>query len=382
MTRFITLIMFLLAGMLVLSFGGAHATEEINQYYYDLEGYEEVLVPAVAVRVERDTTGGHDYALKMDIVTVQVLKGAYRGQELVIENAQLGNPAYDIVVAEGDKVLLRLEVVDGEIVSSYLEDQYRLGSLYVMLLLFVVIVLIIGRGSGLRTLASLAFTVLLVTQVLVPLSLKGYNPLLVAIGIGALASVLTLTVVGGWNTKSLHASVGTLGGLVVAGIFATAFGRLSGLTGLSSQEAQMLLYVPQGVTYNFQGLLFAGILIGALGAIMDIGMSIASSMHEIKATKPTINRWQLFSSGMSVGRDVMGTMTNTLILAYTGSALPLMMLFVAYEMPLIKVFNMDMISTEIVRALAGSIGLIFAIPITALAAIFFKSNRHKSTSAS
>jgi uncharacterized membrane protein len=133
----------------------------------------------------------------------------------------------------------------------------------------------------------------------------------------------------------------------------------------------MLTYIPQAVTFDFKGLLFSGIILGSLGAVMDIGMSIASSIEEIHRVNPSLTRKELFSSGMNVGQDVMGTMTNTLILAYTGSSIPLLLLFMAYETSFVKILNLDIIATEVIRSLTGSIGLVVAIPITALASSFF-----------
>lgn len=124
---------------------------------------------------------------------------------------------------------------------------------------------------------------------------------------------------------------------------------------------------------NYQGLLFGSILIGALGAVMDIGMSIASTIDEVRKVHPEANFQNLFNAGMNVGRDVMGTMSNTLILAYTGAALPLLLLLVANNMSLSKILNMEMIAVEAVRALAGSIGLVLCIPITALVSAFMYS---------
>jgi len=156
--------------------------------------------------------------------------------------------------------------------------------------------------------------------------------------------------------------------VLVAGGIAFFVGSLASLTGLGDEEAQMLMYIPQQVNFDFKGILFAGIIIGALGAVMDVGMSIASSMREVEAAKPEITTKDLIRSGMNVGRDIMGTMSNTLILAYTGGSLQLMLLFMAHDFSLTEVINWDMIASEVVRALAGSIGLIFTIPLTAMVA--------------
>ncbi len=141
------------------------------------------------------------------------------------------------------------------------------------------------------------------------------------------------------------------------------------MTGMSTEEASMLLYIPQGIQFDFKALLFSGILLGALGAVMDVAMSIASSIEEVYKANKELSRGELFSAGMEVGKDVMGTMSNTLILAYTGSSIPLLLLFMAYDTPLVRMLNLDIIATEIVRSLAGSIGLILTIPLTAVVTV-------------
>jgi len=169
--------------------------------------------------------------------------------------------------------------------------------------------------------------------------------------------------------------MGTSFGVIIAGIIAFYVGNKASLSGLSAEEATMLMYIPQGIEFNFRQLLFAGIIMGSLGAAMDIGISIASSIEEIHKANPRLSRGRLFRSGMNVGKDVMGTMVNTLILAYTGTSIPMLLLFMAYETELSKVFNLDVIATEVVRSLSGSIGLILTIPITALFASYYSKEQ-------
>jgi uncharacterized membrane protein len=183
-------------------------------------------------------------------------------------------------------------------------------------------------------------------------------------------TVLTLTIVSGFNRKSLSAILGTLSGVFIAGGIAYIIGTLSKLTGLNSEEAVMLIYIPGDIDLNLKGILFAGILIGTLGAVMDVSMSIASSMHEIKTIKSDISRKDLFKSGMNVGRDIMGTMSNTLILAYTGASIPILIIFTAYNISFVEIINLDIMATEIIRAVAGSIGIVLSIPLTAAITVF------------
>jgi uncharacterized membrane protein len=157
---------------------------------------------------------------------------------------------------------------------------------------------------------------------------------------------------------------------MVAGLLALVVGSAVRLTGFSSEEAQMLLYM-EGGPIDVRGLLFAGIIIGSLGAVMDVCVSIAAASLEVHCANPRLCFKDLVGSAMNVGRDIMGTMANTLILAYVGTAMPLLLLFMGYRMPWTTIANSDLVATEVVRALAGSIGLVTAIPLTALASGLF-----------
>ncbi len=238
------------------------------------------------------------------------------------------------------------------------------------------LLIVVGGIKGLKSLASLLITIGLIFFVLFPLTLWGFNPLLVSIVIAGVISLIVFRIIGGRTVKSLSAALGTLAGVAIAGILAFMVGKMVHLTGLSSQESRILLY-SMNLKINYQGLLFGSILLGALGAVMDIGMSISSAIDEVRKVHPKANFKNLFDSGMNVGRDVMGTMSNTLILAYTGSALPLLLLLVANKVSFSKIINLEMISSEIVRALAGSIGLVLCIPITAAIAAYLHTKPEK-----
>ncbi len=167
--------------------------------------------------------------------------------------------------------------------------------------------------------------------------------------------------------------MGTVFGVIAAGLLALWIGELSYLTGFSSEEAQMLFYM--GKAINIRGLLFAGIIIGSLGAVTDVGMSIASAVSEIRDAQKRARPAHLTAAGLNVGRDIMGTMANTLLLAYVGGAFPLLLVLTGYEMPWLRIANMDVIATEFVRGMAGSIGLIISVPVTAVTAGFLMGKK-------
>ncbi len=302
---------------------------------------------------------------KQDFTVRITTRGEYHGMEFQLENIKMGHPLYDLDLRVGQRVILYSEL-EGEVISnigiqSYARDYY----IYILLAIFVIVLLIFGGKKGLLALVTLIIMGLVIIFALLPLVLRGYNPLILAIIFSSLITVVTLFIVGGISNKSFAAICGVIGGLVVAGILAWVFGNAAYLTGFSSEEAQMLAFIDDGNIIDVRGLLFAGIIIGTLGAVLDVGMSIASSMTEIKASNPSISPTELFKTGMNVGRDIMGTMVNTLILAYTGGSLPLLLIFRAYETPYDRIINMDLIATEVVRSLVGSLGLIVAIPLTA-----------------
>ncbi|WIF94824.1 YibE/F family protein [Caminicella sporogenes] len=303
-------------------------------------------------------------------VKLKILTGKYKGEIFHIKNVQSGNPVYDIPVQKGDKVIVMLEeLADGNVevnIADYVRDEY----IFYLIGIFTLILLFIGKFKGLKTLITLIITMISIFKILLPLMLKGYNPIILTVLISTFITVISIFIISGIGRKSISAILGTISGVVIAGILAFIIGGRVKLTGLSAEEAAMLLYIPQNVKFNFQYLLFSGILLGALGAVMDVSMSIASSIEEINKINRNMTVKELFLSGMNIGKDIMGTMANTLILAYTGSSIPLILLFMAYDTSLLKIINLDIVATEIIRSLSGSIGLISTIPITAITAAF------------
>jgi uncharacterized membrane protein len=309
-------------------------------------------------------------------VMVEIVSGPFKGHVAETQHFITGTPAYDIHISAGDRVLLAIETIGGEVSAVYVADNERDRSVMWFALLFALVLAGFGGLKGLKSLLSLAITGVMIIWFFIPMLLSGNNPILLAVIVSAVATAFTITMVGGLNSKSAAAIIGTVGGVLTAGLLAVAAGGMASLTGLSTQEAQMLVYIPQGIDFDFRGLLLAGIIIGALGAVMDVGMSIASSISEVHKADRSAPVKRLFWSGMNVGRDIMGTMANTLILAYTGSSLSLLLLVRAYDIDMIRLMNMDSIASEVIRALAGSMGLIAAIPITALmAALFYAKSR-------
>lgn len=298
---------------------------------------------------------------------VKISTPPFEGQIYTVLNMTSGaNPLLGQRARVGDKVVLYAEIdKQGKVLNLFMQDLGREKVLWTLAGVFVLLMLVLGRLKGLAALASLLFTGFLIAKVLLPAILKGYNPLLVTIGISSLATIATMVMVAGLTRKTLSAVLGTVAGVLVAGLFAFWAGDATRIVGLDIEEASLLLQIPQNIQIDFRGLLFSGIIIGTLGAVMDVGISIASAIHEVRMADPSLSRSDLFKAGMNIGKDVMGTMSNTLILAYAGSSIPLLLLYMAHEIPMVRIVNSDLIASEIIRSLAGSIGLIMAIPLTA-----------------
>lgn len=311
---------------------------------------------------------------------IEITEGKHKGETYWMRNSIETFDIYNIVVEKGEKILVAIdEDEEGNVVNLHIYDKRRDILLTVLVILFILSVIIIGGKQGLKAILTLMFTIVIIINVLLPLILRGFNPILVAITILFIIICVTLIVIGGFSYKTLAAVLGTTGGVIIAGLFAYIFGKAVELTGLAGDSVQQLVYLLDFPDLNFQGILFASIIIGSMGAIMDVSISIASSMYEIVSLQPKIKKNVLMKSGMNIGRDIIGSMSNTLILAYTGSSCELMLLFMASGTTFKEIVNLDLIATEIIRAIGGSIGLAFTIPLTVLlSTLIYKSKNLKT----
>lgn len=342
-----------------------------DEYFldYDIESTRGKVIKIVDEDVEYIEAMGNS-KITTQYIKVKVERGRFEGETVLVENIIDETYLYNIKVSEGQMVTIDLEMTkEGEFIKGYITEIVRDKYIYYMIGAFVIVLVSIGGMKGFKTLLTLSFTVLCIFKLFLPRVLAGENPIILSIGISVLVTLVTIFVVSGFNKKSLAAIIGTIGGVLIAGMITLLVGVAGNLTGLGNDEAQMLMVIPQATKFNFQGLLFAGIILGALGAVMDVCMSISSSMTEIREADSSISYLRLFKSAMNVGKDMMGTMSNTLILAYTGSSMYMMLLFMAHDIPWESIANKDLIVSEVLRALAGSIGLILSIPVTALAFI-------------
>lgn len=317
-------------------------------------------------------------------VKIEILEGEYETKEFTTDFIL----SYDIEgkilayeLKKGDTVTAQLSIDENGNVKPSIEGIVRSNYIYIMVAIFLLSIILVGGKKGIKAIVGLIITILAVWFILIKLIFAGYNAILMSIVTCAVIIVLTFFVIGGINKKVITAAIGTLGGVISAGIVASIFSHLAELSGACEDAIQLSMNM-KTATFNFRDLIFAGIVISALGACMDVGMSIASSLDEIKNKTKDISWKELFKSGMNIGRDVIGTMTNTLILAYVGGALKLILLFMACNMPITEILNKETIVEEIISAIAGSMGVVYTIPITAFVYAFLnrKKTIYKTTS--
>lgn len=296
---------------------------------------------------------------------VELLSGPWKG--LVLEGSNYLSVYSNVDAREGTKIVVRLDTDDnGEPYIISIPNYDRVPMLVGLLLAFAALLVIIGGKKGIMALLGLVYTLLCLWLILVPMVLRGADPVLASILIVALTTAASLFLLTGISKKTLCASLGCVGGVAAAGLFAAVSGTISPLNGFNMSEAEELVLRAFDYDLHISGLFVSGILIASLGAVMDVAMSISSACWELRELNPQLSKSELFRSGMNIGRDAMGTMANTLILAFAGSSFNTLLLLQVYDYPFLQVFNTDAIAEELIRGVAGSIGIILTVPLVAL----------------
>lgn len=330
------------------------------------EGYTYEKAIVVAITKDNLAEDGNRYGTQE--VVVQIKSGELKGQEF-----DAVNPSGSLFGAEcevGTRVIVIVSSnEDSVVVTVYSLD--RTKAIYLFVLLFATAVCLIGGKKGVMAVGSLAFTLICIVYLMFPLIYQGVSPIAITIVVSALATVVTLGLLGGASQKTAAAILGTVAGVVIAAVAALVFGKAAGISGYNVSDIETLNYVAQNSSIRIGQLLFSGIIISALGATMDVGMSIASTIQEVSDTNSSLGMKELFFSGIHVGRDMMGTMTNTLIFAYVGGSLTTLITNYAYDLSYQQLANSYVIGIEIMQGLSGSLGVVLTVPITAALAAFF-----------
>ena len=311
-------------------------------------------------------------------VKVEILEGDYDTQEFTtnyILSYDMEGKILAYELKKGDKVWVQITKTPEGKVSVEIENVVRQNYIYFMVILFLLSILLVGGKRGIKAIVGLAITIVAVYLIMVKGIMAGYNPIWMSVLTSLIIIVLTFIIIGGGvNKKIVTAALGTFGGVLVAGIIASIFSYLLKLSG-AGEDSILLSVNSTNLTFNFRDLIFAGIVISALGACMDVGMSIASSLDELRLKTKDMEWKELFKSGMNIGRDIIGTMANTLILAYVGSSLTLILLFLTCDFSFVQIVNKETIATDIISAISGSMGVVYTVPITAFIYGFLNRNK-------
>ncbi len=300
-------------------------------------------------------------------IDVEILEGEYKGKVYSVVNVLTNR--HNIFANKGMKAIFTIRKKDGKEhvwFYNYKMDRY----IYTLVGLFVLTLLFFGKVSGAKSILSLIFTGVIIIFVLIPIIFRGGNPIPWTIFLSSVITVVTFLLIGDFNRKTYAAILGTIIGVMISGIISYIFGNLSKLSGIHMEKGEQILYLAADYKIRINGLMFTSILIASLGAINDVAMSIASSCNELYKRNPDIHLDDLFASLMDIGKDIMGTMTNTLILAFTGSSLNLMLMIWGFQMGTKQFINMPIIAIEMIQALSGSIGIVLTVPITSLISIY------------
>ncbi len=296
-------------------------------------------------------------------VRVKMLTGVRKGEELDVTSSS--GYLFGAACTVGMKVIV-MQSVAGETTIASVYSQDREWVIYIFAILYLLALCIIGGKQGIKGCLGLIFTFFCVIFVYLPLVYLGYSPFWSAVFICFLTTLVTMYLIGGPTKKTCAATLGTLAGVVLAGISAWCFSKASGISGYNVSDIETLTTLWNTNQIQVGGLLFSGLLISCLGAVMDVAMSISSAIDEIYKQNSSLTRKELFKAGMRVGRDMMGTDSNTLILAFAGSSVSTLLLNYAYDLPYQQIINSNNIGIAIMQGLAGSFGIVLSVPLTVL----------------
>ena len=316
-------------------------------------------------------------------VVVEVLKdnlqedGSRVGDQVVLLKMETGPQAGQIVEANSPNGLLfgtvcrpGIDVITisslvGQLNVTTVYNVDRSMPIYIFIATFLILLCLIGGKKGVKSAIALIFSFVCFIYLFFPMIMKGNSPFLAAILTSSIVIAATICLINGFTIKALSAIISTFLGLLTAGLAADIFGYFTSLSGYNVSNIEALLFVGQNTLIDVGQLLFAGVLFASLGAVMDIAMDISSAVNELHQKNPNLTFKELFKSGMNVGRDVMGTMSTTLILAFFGGSLGVWVLDYVYDLPYLQLMNSNSIGIEIMQGISGSFGVIFTVPIVA-----------------
>ncbi len=357
--------------ILFIYFGNQIASKDMTAFNStDKMRVEKAKITEIIEVVEQTEAVGDDTSvlIKDVLYKAELLSGVDKGS--VVSGVQNINSYFKVTpkeVAVGDKIVM-YQMPSDQYSADWVYGEYmRTDGLIVLGIIFALLLLLFGRMKGLQTLLSMTFTVLAIFLVFIPAILSGYNVYLWTMIICLFVTIMSLTIVSGVNMKTLAASIGCIFGIAFSAVLVLVTDHFLKLTGVVDEDSIYLLLMNPDHPIDLKSIFFGAIVIGCMGALLDVSMSISAALYEIKEKYAANTFSQIVSSGMTIGRDTIGTMANTLILAYIGSSLSIVLLLITYNPSMLDLLNREMVVIEIMQALIGSLGILLTVPLTSMA---------------
>lgn len=338
-----------------------------NDYYiYSSEYYAYDKAEVIEIMSE-DLTLSDDYEgcyTGSQEITVEFISGAYKGEQISLTNSL--SLTHNILVEEGSKIIIKIDQPEGVAAYYSVYGYARDTGLIIIGVLFTLVMLLIGKVKGIKSVIGLGTSLYIIVVFLLPAIYRGWSPIYMTIITVMLISTISFLLLNGFCNKTYTAIVSTIIGVLISVAFFYLFQNLLNLTGFNLEEADQLIMISRSTNLQINEVFFAAVMISSLGALIDTTMSIAAAMYEIGEVNPRIERKVLFQSGITIGQDMIGTMCQTLILAFVGSAIATLLVLISYGTQWNQFISSDYIALEVVQAISGSMAIIFAVPITAI----------------
>lgn len=365
----------LIISVLFLFYGNKIATSHSeNILVQNRESELEDQVFAQVLKIDSVSPKQDDKTVNIVKFTAKIING--KAKDSIVHATQysyLNNTTMPKAVSEKDNVVLS-KLSSNNTADWAFENYERIDQIIILSIIFIVLILLFGGKKGVSAILSLAFTCLSIFYVFVPFIMAGYNIYLSTIIICIFIIEVTFVLTSGVNKKSLAAAIGCAGGVVFSGCIYCIMDKTMKLTGFYNDQSTRLTELFVNQPLNLRAIVFAMVTIGALGATMDVAMSISSSLDEISNSGNKVSRSSIIKSGLNIGKDIMGTMTNTLVLAYIGSSLVTVVIYSASNYPLLQLLNQEEIIIEFLQSLVGSLGMLLTIPFTTVISAILLTN--------
>ncbi len=359
----VSLGLILLAAAIILAVSRIEYTKYTRRFAKATVDYEKCRVLSVVDQSIRKSTHSSKIPVGKQVLEVEMLSGRHKGETLTANNYLT---TYNSVTAQkGQKLVVVVDELDSGKLKVRVHNYDRAPYIYLFVLIFLLTMTLVSGKKGLMSCLNLIYTFVCILFIFLPLIMRGYSPAWSAVGLVILVTSANMIFLNGVSKKTLCAITGTACGVILSGIILLIFSRLVHVSGFNLEEAESLLFIRQKTGLGVERLLFAGILIASMGAVMDTAMSIVSAINELHVNRPDLGAMDLFKAGMNVGKDMIGTMSNTLILAFVGAALSTILILNFYCVQYNQLISSNLVAIETAQALSGSMAVVLTIPLTA-----------------